>query len=56
MHLFSFSSLLSFPSFKEAALIEGFLPPHGGYKELLSYKKAQIVYDATVSALRSPCT
>ena len=26
----------------------GFIPPHGGYKNLLSYKKAEIVYDATV--------
>lgn len=26
---------------------EGFLPPHGGYKSLLSYQKAEIVYDAT---------
>jgi four helix bundle suffix protein len=26
----------------------GFIPPHGGYKELLSYRKALIVYDATV--------
>ena len=25
-----------------------FLPPHGGYKKLLSYQKAEIVYDATV--------
>jgi four helix bundle suffix protein len=25
-----------------------FLPPHGGYKNLLSYQKAEIVYDATV--------
>lgn len=25
-----------------------FIPPHGGYKDLLSYQKAQIVYDATV--------
>lgn len=25
-----------------------FIPPHGGYKELLSYQKAEIVYDATV--------
>lgn len=24
------------------------MPPHGGYKGLLSYRKAQIVYDATV--------
>jgi len=27
---------------------EGFIPPHGGYKKLLSYQKAEIVYDATV--------
>lgn len=27
---------------------QGFIPPHGGYAELLSYRKALIVYDATV--------
>ena len=27
---------------------KGFIPPHGGYKSLLSYQKAEIVYDATV--------
>lgn len=26
---------------------KGFIPPHGGYKNLLSYRKAVIVYDAT---------
>ena len=26
----------------------GFIPPHGGYENLLSYKKAKIVYDGTV--------
>src|SRR5689334_3498434 len=26
----------------------GFIPPHGGYEKLLAYKKAEIVYDATV--------
>ena len=26
----------------------GFIPTHGGYKKLLSYQKAEIVYDATV--------
>ncbi len=26
----------------------GFIPAHGGYKKLLSYEKAEIVYDATV--------
>jgi four helix bundle suffix protein len=27
---------------------EGFIPPHGGYEELLSYRKTVIIYDATV--------
>jgi four helix bundle suffix protein len=27
---------------------EGFIPPHGGYRKLLSYQRAEIVYDATV--------
>lgn len=27
---------------------EGFIPPHGGYDNLLSYQKSQIIYDATV--------
>lgn len=27
---------------------DGFIPKHGGYKKLLSYQKAEIVYDATV--------
>ena len=27
---------------------EGFIPPHGGYANLLSYRKAETVYDATV--------
>ncbi|MEX0636798.1 MAG: four helix bundle protein, partial [Ferruginibacter sp.] len=26
----------------------GFIPPHGGYKNLISYQKAEIVYDGTV--------
>ena len=26
----------------------GFIPAHGGYQKLLSYQKAEIVYDATV--------
>ncbi len=29
-------------------MAEGFIPPHGGYAGLLSYRKAEIVYDATV--------
>jgi four helix bundle suffix protein len=27
---------------------EGFIPPHGGYENLLSYRKALIVFDGTV--------
>ena len=27
---------------------DGFIPKHGGYKSLLSYQKAEIVFDATV--------
>ena len=30
-------------------MIGGFIPPHGGHQKLLSYQKAEIVYDATVS-------
>jgi four helix bundle suffix protein len=26
----------------------GFIPPHGGYRQLLSYQKAELVYDITV--------
>jgi four helix bundle suffix protein len=26
----------------------GFIPPHGGYRKLLTYQKAQIIYDGTV--------
>src|SRR6476661_7395972 len=26
----------------------GFMPPHGGYKQLLSYQRSETVYDATV--------
>jgi len=28
--------------------MDGFIPPHGGYAELHSYKKARIVYDGTM--------
>ncbi|MBN1141876.1 MAG: four helix bundle protein [Deltaproteobacteria bacterium] len=27
---------------------EGFIPPHGGYENLISYRKAEIIFDATV--------
>ena len=36
-------SLSSLPS-----AAEGFLPPHGGYENLLSFQKARIIYDGTV--------
>jgi four helix bundle suffix protein len=29
-------------------MTDGFIPPHGGYQKLLSYQKAETVYDATV--------
>lgn len=28
--------------------MSGFIPPHGGYENLLSFRKARIVYDGTV--------
>lgn len=37
------SSPASSPSYQE-----GFIPPHGGYEQLLAYRKSQIIYDATV--------
>lgn len=39
-------SVLDVPS--KSSNQPGFIPPHGGYQNLLSYQKAQIVYDATV--------
>ncbi len=41
------ASLASLQSL-ESPQTGGFIPPHGGYENLLSYQKAQIVYDATV--------
>ena len=29
-------------------MADGFMPPHGGYRRLLSYQKAEIIYDATI--------
>ncbi|HNT28315.1 MAG TPA: four helix bundle suffix domain-containing protein [bacterium] len=29
-------------------MTDGFIPAHGGYRKLLSYQRAEIVYDATV--------
>ncbi len=31
---------------------KGFIPPHGGYQELLSYQRSVVVYDATVAFCR----
>lgn len=39
-------SLKPLPSLPASAT--GFIPPHGGYQQLLSYQKALVVYDATV--------
>jgi hypothetical protein len=39
----SYSSSASCPSYPA-----GFIPPHGGYEDLLAYRKSQIIYDATV--------
>jgi hypothetical protein len=43
----SFGSLESLSSFSETAP-DKFIPPHGGYQNLLSYQNALIVYDATL--------
>jgi four helix bundle protein len=40
-------SLRSLESLPETAP-DKFIPPHGGYQDLLSYQKALIVYDATL--------
>src|SRR5436190_11411655 len=40
----SLKSLSSFPSTDR----DTFIPPHGGYQNLLSYQKALVVYQATV--------
>ena len=42
----SFKSSSSFESPPQPT--HSFIPPHGGYQKLLSYLKAEIVYDATV--------
>jgi four helix bundle suffix protein len=43
----SFALLKPLPSFSEKKAGK-FIPPHGGYQNLLSYQKALIVYDATL--------
>src|SRR4051794_38191021 len=44
LSLVSLQSLMS----SERLPFMGFIPQHSGYKKLLSYQKAEIVYDATV--------
>jgi four helix bundle suffix protein len=34
--------------YTDESLVEGILPPHGSYEDLLSFQKARIVYDGTV--------
>jgi hypothetical protein len=36
------------PFQNEDLAADGFIPPHGGYENLLSFQKARIVYDGTV--------
>ncbi len=36
------------PTPNENPVSDGFIPPHGGYEDLLSFQKARIVYDGTV--------
>lgn len=33
-------------------MADGFIPVHGGYRNLLSYQKAEIIFDATVCFTR----
>lgn len=42
------STLVSHASLPSLPAAEGFIPPHGGYQDLLSYQKALVVYDATL--------
>src|SRR5205823_13156937 len=41
-------SYRSHGTYKLSTMPQNFIPPHGGYEELLSFQKARIVYDATV--------
>jgi hypothetical protein len=35
------------PSQRRSVMTTGFIPPHGGYKDLLSYRKSLIIFQAT---------
>ena len=37
----------SYRTYMSDACKPGFIPPHGNYRELLSYRKAEVVYDLT---------
>ena len=37
---------------RDSGRARGFIPAHGGYRNLLSYRRAEIVYDATVRFCR----
>jgi four helix bundle suffix protein len=37
----------SYTTYMSDACNPGFIPPHGNYRELLSYRKAEVVYDLT---------
>lgn len=44
-------SLLSLKSFimeEQKQNNQGFIPPHGGYRNLITYQKAEIIYDGTI--------
>ena len=41
-------SYKSHATYKLSTVPQNFIPPHGGYEDLLSFQKARIVYDGTV--------
>ena len=44
----SFQSFTIIPPTMQPTMQPTFIPPHGGYKKLLSYQKSLIVYEATI--------
>jgi len=49
-HTFTESTLFDEVALETADLLiddAGFIPPHGNYRELLSYRKAEVIYDLT---------
>src|SRR6266446_5749181 len=43
-----YESYRSHATYRLSTVAENFIPPHGGYEDLLSFQKARIVYDGTV--------